>query len=166
MSIAANPAIGENALFAGVPFEAIENVAERMRTVFYPGGEVIFREGDPGHGLYLVLAGSVRISVRGREGHQETLDIVATGDFFGEMAMIDRSPRSATATAAESCLLGVLDDEAFATAMRAAPVEFSKNFVRTVVAQGSRSDHGVFAIAHGCASSIATARWTARTILS
>src|SRR5262249_12118081 len=60
MSIAANPAIGENALFAGVPFEAIDHVAERMRTVFYPGGEVIFREGDPGHGLYLVLAGSVR----------------------------------------------------------------------------------------------------------
>jgi signal transduction histidine kinase len=135
MSTAANPAIGENSLFAGVPPEAVDAAAERMRTVFFPAGEVIFRETDPGHGLYLVLAGSVRISVRGREQQPETLDTVHTGDFFGEMAMIDKSPRSATATAAESCLLGVLDDEAFARAMRSAPAELSTNFIRAVVAR-------------------------------
>jgi signal transduction histidine kinase len=135
MSTAANPAIGENSLFTGVPPEAVDAAAERMRTVFFPAGEVIFREGDPGHGLYLVMAGSVRISVRGREQQPETLDIVQAGDFFGEMAMIDKSPRSATATAAESCLLGVLDDEAFALAMRSAPAELSTNFIRAVVAR-------------------------------
>jgi signal transduction histidine kinase len=135
MSTAANPAIGENALFAGVPPEAVDAAAERLRTVFFPAGEVIFREGDPGHGLYLLLAGSVRISVRGREQQPETLDSVCAGDFFGEMAMVDKSPRSATATAAESCLLGVLDDEAFALAMRSAPAELSTNFIRVVVAR-------------------------------
>ncbi len=135
MSTAANPAIGENSLFNGVPSEAIDAAADRMRTVFYPAGEVIFREGDPGHGLYLVLAGSVRISVLGREHQAETLDLVHAGDFFGELAMIDKSPRSATATAAESCLLGVLDDEGFASAMRTAPTELSTNFIRTVVAR-------------------------------
>ncbi len=135
MSTAANPAIGENALFAGVAPEAVDAAAERMRSVFFPAGEVIFREGDPGHGLYLVLAGSVRISVRGREQKPETLDVVHAGNFFGEMAMIDKSPRSATATAAESCLLGVLDDAAFAQAVQNAPAELSTNFIRAVVAR-------------------------------
>ena len=60
MSNVSNPAIGGNALFAGLPPEAIEVASERLRTVFFPVGETIFTEGDPGHCLYLVLAGAVR----------------------------------------------------------------------------------------------------------
>ena len=48
MSTAANPAIGENSLFSGVPSEAVDAAADRMRTVFYPAGEVMVREGDLG----------------------------------------------------------------------------------------------------------------------
>lgn len=140
MSTVSNPAIGENALFAGLPPGAIDAASERLRTVFYPAGETIFAEGDPGHGLYLVLAGTVRISVRGREHLPETLDTFHTGDFFGEMALIDQSPRSATATAVESSLLGMLDEEAFRFVMHAAPAELSMNFMRAVAGRLRRSN--------------------------
>ena len=140
MSTVSNPAIGENALFAGLPPEAIDAASERLRTVFYPAGETIFTEGDPGHGFYLVLAGTVRISVRGREHLPETLDTFRTGDFFGEMALIDQSPRSATATAVESSLLGMLDAEAFRFVMHAAPAELSMNFMRAVADRLRRSN--------------------------
>ena len=133
MNTASNPAIGENSLFAGLPPEAVDAAGERMRTVFFPAGEVIFEEGDAGHDLYLVLAGRVRVTVRGREQQGEILQTFEAGDFFGEMALVDHGPRSATATAEDSCLLGLLDEEAFRFIMHAAPAEFSMNFIRAVV---------------------------------
>lgn len=133
MSTVSNPAIGGNALFAGLPPEVIDVATERLRTVFFPAGETIFEAGDPGHCLYLVLAGSVRVAVAGRDHQAETLDTFHAGDFFGEMALIDHSPRSATATAVESCLLALLDEEGFGLLMHGAPGEFSMNFMRAVV---------------------------------
>ncbi len=140
MNTASNSAIGENSLFTGLPPEAVATAGERMRTVFFPAGEVIFEEGDAGQDLYLVLAGRVRVSVRGREQQAETLETFETGDFFGEMALVDHSPRSATATADESCLLGLLDEEAFRYVMHAAPAELSMNFIRAVVGRLRRSN--------------------------
>ncbi|OAI42694.1 hypothetical protein AYO41_00740 [Verrucomicrobia bacterium SCGC AG-212-E04] len=140
MSTASHPAIAGNSLFAGVPPEAVAIAGERMRTVFFPADEVIFEEGDEGHELYLVLGGSVRISVRGREHQAETLQTIEEGDFFGEMALVDHSPRSATATAVDACLLGLLDEEAFRFVMHAAPGELSMNFIRAVVGRLRRSN--------------------------
>lgn len=140
MNTALHPAIAENSLFAGLPAEAVSAASERMRTIFFPAGEVIFAEDDAGHDLYLILAGSVRISVAGRQEQEETLQTFETGEFFGEMALIDQSPRSATVTAAEPCLLGLLDEEAFRFMMHAAPAELSMNFIRAVVGRLRRSN--------------------------
>ncbi|MFN7959365.1 MAG: cyclic nucleotide-binding domain-containing protein [Holophagaceae bacterium] len=59
-------------------------------------GEVIFREGDAGDGLYVVVRGSVRISKQGATG-EEALAILESPAFFGEMALIDLSARAADA---------------------------------------------------------------------
>ena len=69
----------------------------RERT--YPGGAVIFAEGDPGREMYVVLEGRVRISKFIPGGGEEALAILERGDFFGEMALIDGQPRSADARA-------------------------------------------------------------------
>jgi CRP-like cAMP-binding protein len=62
-------------------------------------GEVLFREGDPGEHLYVVLEGQVRISKNLSGAGEEALAIMGRGDYFGEMALIDEKPRSADARA-------------------------------------------------------------------
>jgi CRP/FNR family cyclic AMP-dependent transcriptional regulator len=62
-------------------------------------GEMLFHEGDPGDAMYVVLEGKVRISKQIKGAGEEALAILERGDYFGEMALIDRQPRSADAKA-------------------------------------------------------------------
>jgi CRP/FNR family transcriptional regulator, cyclic AMP receptor protein len=62
-------------------------------------GEVLFREGDPGDAMYVVLEGRVRIGKQIPGAGEEALAFMERGDWFGEMALIDNQPRSAEATA-------------------------------------------------------------------
>jgi CRP-like cAMP-binding protein len=64
-----------------------------------PAGEMIFREGDAGDRMYVVLSGKVRISKQIPGAGEEALAILERGDYFGEMALIDNLPRSADARA-------------------------------------------------------------------
>ena len=64
----------------------------------YRPDQVIFREGEPGDGLFILVDGSVRISKRSATG-EEALAILEPGAFFGEMALIDFLPRAADALA-------------------------------------------------------------------
>ena len=66
----------------------------------YQEGAVIFNDGDPGDGLFIVVKGAVRISKRSVTG-EEALAILEPHAFFGEMALIDYSPRAADAVANE-----------------------------------------------------------------
>ncbi len=72
--------------------------AKSDRRTFQPG-QVIFSAGDAGDGFYVVESGSVRISAGPGPHEPRVLATIGPGDFFGEMAVIDASPRSATATA-------------------------------------------------------------------
>lgn len=73
--------------------KALERILHR-RT--YKDGEVIFNEGEPGAGMYIIENGKVFIKV-GRE--EKVLAVLSNGDFFGEMALLLESPRTATAVA-------------------------------------------------------------------
>jgi len=83
----------------------------------FPAGTVLFREGDPGSEMYVIHAGRVQLTrrVRGREQHLATLP---AGEFFGEMAIINKQPRSATATVIEESHLLVLDARTFEAMIR------------------------------------------------
>jgi len=67
----------------------------------FEAGQVIFREGDAGDGLYILIQGSVRISKQSASG-EEALAILEPHAFFGEMALIDYAPRAADAIANET----------------------------------------------------------------
>ncbi|MBS0658405.1 MAG: cyclic nucleotide-binding domain-containing protein [Verrucomicrobia bacterium] len=134
------PSIQANQLFQGLSEDVVSKAAQHLRTVLYPAGEVIFEQGDAGNCLYLVLAGTVRISIKGREGRQETLIVIGEGDFFGEMALIDRSPRSATATAVEPCMLAALDLSGLNALMSVAPADLSMNFIHAIISRLRRSN--------------------------
>jgi signal transduction histidine kinase len=124
--------LSQNRLFEGIESGLLERIAPDVHVVQLNAGEVIFREGDPGDLMYLVGQGSVKISKSGRGGQQETLGFIRSGNFFGEMALLDGEPRSAMATAAESTLLGTVDEQTFQHILALAPSRLHMNFLRSV----------------------------------
>lgn len=78
----------------------------------YEAGEYIFREGDTGEVMYIIHRGKVDITKMTGDG-EKVLVTLTQGDFFGEMAIIDKAPRSAGAVAVEDTVCIVLDDEHF-----------------------------------------------------
>jgi len=83
----------------------------------YEVGTVLFREGDPGGEMYVIQAGEVEISRMMGEKRQ-TLALLPAGEFFGEMAIINNRPRSATATVKKKARLLVIDGETFEAMLR------------------------------------------------
>ena len=124
--------LAKNRLFEGIAPELLQEIAGGVNIMRMTPGEVIFREGDPGNTLYLVGEGSVKISKCGRGGQQETLGFIESGNFFGEMALLDGQPRSAMATANEATLLGAVDDQTFQHILELAPSRLHMNFLRSV----------------------------------
>lgn len=96
-------------------------LAHSLRARALRRGQVLFREGDPGEEMFLVRDGVVVVSkaVTGRV--EQVLARVAAGDFFGEMSLFDRSPRSATVQAETDAALLVLDRVALRTLTRENP---------------------------------------------
>jgi signal transduction histidine kinase len=88
-----------NSLFATLSPDQLELLRQSGREKNLRDGEVIFKEGDPGDGLYLVEEGQVRIAAVMGDGTNRPLALVDAGDFFGEMAVLDNQPRSANAVA-------------------------------------------------------------------
>ncbi len=75
-------------------------------------GDVVFHEGDPGNTMFVIRKGKVRISKNVRGG-VKTLATLGQGEFFGEMAILNGEPRSATATATEEVMLLEVDAKRF-----------------------------------------------------
>ena len=96
------PGLGA-ALFADFPREQVPLIAGDVTRRRYAPGDVLVTEGDPGHSVFLIARGSVRILVRG--GHGQPFDVrrLDAGDSFGEVAVLTGWPRSATVVAATSC---------------------------------------------------------------
>lgn len=84
-------------------------------------GEVLFHEGDAGEEMYFIRKGKIKISI-GEEEQEKVLAILKDGDFFGEMAVIDGSPRSASATAIEETDLLIIDKESFVSKINENPL--------------------------------------------
>jgi CRP-like cAMP-binding protein len=99
------------ALFQALPADRLRRVADIARHRDLPAGAVVFREGEQGDEMYVVVAGKVRISKQVPGVGEEALDILGPGSHFGEMAMVDDAPRSADALAHTACALAVVKRE-------------------------------------------------------
>jgi CRP-like cAMP-binding protein len=98
----------------------------------YRKSEVIFEEGSTGSEMYLIHSGKVLLSVRRNEAQQIPLVVLNPGDFFGEMALVDDSPRSTTASAVEDDTeLIVMDRARFLFMVRQQP-EFALSLMHTL----------------------------------
>ncbi len=90
-----------NKVFKDLPASELAALRQVTQEKTYAPNQAIFKEGDPGDGMYIVKSGLVHISAAGSGGDLRVLSKLGPGELFGEMAVIDHDPRSASATAAE-----------------------------------------------------------------
>lgn len=98
--------LSEQFLFAGLKPRELQTLETFLHERSYLPGEVIFDEGEEGQALYLILSGGVLICHPGQGGRP--IARLVAGNLFGEMALIEDSPRVAQAKAAEPTELAVL----------------------------------------------------------
>ena len=91
--------------FANLSARELRGVAAIVHKREYKAGEPVFFQGDPGLGMYIIQEGEVSIRISEREGEEKELAVLGEGDFFGELALLDESPRSATAICRTDCAL-------------------------------------------------------------
>ena len=108
-------------LFESLDEEAAKELSGLLETLDCEAPKVLFRAGDAGDAMYLIERGKVRISVQATDGRELTLTELGQGDFFGDIALLDRQPRSANATVSEESRLAVLSREHFLSFMRSKP---------------------------------------------
>jgi CRP-like cAMP-binding protein len=83
----------------------VQALLARLHPHELEAGEVLFREGDPGEELFVVESGTLGISVSLADGQSLEIASFEAGDFFGEMSIFEREPRSATCQAKSPCRL-------------------------------------------------------------
>jgi CRP-like cAMP-binding protein len=103
------------AVLQAMDADALARLAGALEEKTYADGEAVFSEGDPGDSMYFIAQGCVRIEKRAQAGGalQKTLTVLAAGDYFGEMALLDQKPRSASAVAAGGAQVLRLSKPAF-----------------------------------------------------
>src|SRR5262249_2623995 len=107
-------------------------VSRQIDVLTFAHDQIVFEENDPGNCLYLIAEGSVKISKRGRGGHQETLAYLPANDYFGEMALVDGGRRSAQATVMGNTVLGCVGFQSWGLLLKLAPQAILSNFTRSV----------------------------------
>jgi CRP-like cAMP-binding protein len=98
-------ALGMIHLFRGLSPDGLDLIAAIASEDQHGLGTHIFREGEPGDTLYLILEGKIRISRTVPGMGEEALAVLGPGEAFGEMSLVDDSPRSADALVHERCRL-------------------------------------------------------------
>lgn len=113
--------LGEVPLFSAISDQALDVLAAQTWLRSYPEGQVLASEGDPGQSLLVLESGQVKISRFTPSGHEVVLAIVDAPAAFGELALIDGAPRSATITAQTAVVVRVVPRNAFIQLMQREP---------------------------------------------
>ena len=94
-------------IFSSLNEEEIANLLrdEVSQERVFPQGAVILRGGEVGDSIFLIRSGAVQVTLEGINGPLSPLAVLQAGEIFGEMAVLERRPRSATVVAKENCSL-------------------------------------------------------------
>ncbi|HEX9445666.1 MAG TPA: cyclic nucleotide-binding domain-containing protein [Candidatus Binatia bacterium] len=121
-------------LFSGLNRHQLGKLLVKLFEKRYAAGETIFREGDPGKALFIVLDGKVSI-VRTSDGVEKPLALLTPAAYFGELALIDDQPRFAAARADEDSLLLILYKSHFddlIEGQKALAIHIMENLLKTL----------------------------------
>jgi len=118
----AGDALRKCGLFGAADDAAIETLVRVLRVRRFRRGETIFHQGDPGDALFVVDKGSVKVVLPSDEGAEPAIvAILGPGEFFGELAILDGAPHSATIVAVEPTETYVLHRDAFLALIESDP---------------------------------------------
>ena len=108
-------------LFSELTNTELDLILASAREQRYPRGSIVFYEGDPGDFLMVVLTGKVKVVLLGKEGQEIILSLLGPRDFFGEMAILESAPRSATVMTIEASEFLCLGQQNFTTLLQNHP---------------------------------------------
>ena len=100
-------------LFKGLQEEEIQRIFDISIKKNYPKNTILIDEGDQTDSLYIILKGQVKVSINDEEGKEVILAILGEGEYFGEMSLLDKKPRSARVTTREQTELLVVPGTEF-----------------------------------------------------
>ncbi len=119
-------------MFAGLSDVQLEKIAKMAVRRKVPRNTTIVHAGDSTDSLFVIVSGSAKVLNRDVEGNEVILTLLAAGECFGEMGLIDGSPRSADVVASESCELLVIAKTDFMKAL-ADNVDLCLNIMKSLV---------------------------------
>jgi len=105
------------ALFSGLSETEMAAISSQAVTRSFPKNTLVICEGDTSDSLYVVLSGKVKVFLSDEEGKEVTLNLQGAGEYFGELAILDEAPRSASVVTVEDTKLAVLSKAAFEKCM-------------------------------------------------
>jgi CRP-like cAMP-binding protein len=118
---AASTQLARSPVFATLPPRELENLAAMMARRPYKRGQVIFHQEDPGASVHLIESGRVKVVLGTEDGEELLLRVLGAGEIFGELALFDQRPRSATVVTLEPTVTHVLERDDFLDFLRAHP---------------------------------------------
>lgn len=89
-------------LFEDIKDKELENLTKAIVEISLKKGDFLFKEGDDTKGIYMIRTGKIEITKVTPDGWKQTLAVLKTGDFFGELSILEKRKHEANATAAES----------------------------------------------------------------
>jgi CRP/FNR family cyclic AMP-dependent transcriptional regulator len=131
----ANPlyqALQKVELFSGLPEDDLELIAAGIKRRQMGRGSVVFHQGDDSHAMYLVDAGKVKVYLSDDAGKETILGLLGSGDYFGELSLLDDAPRMATVEVLEDCGLLQLSQQHLLDCIRQSP-ELALNMLASMV---------------------------------
>ena len=99
-----DPRLQKFSIFAGLGADELASLLGLTDIVEIPAGALIVQAGEPGHCLYVLLEGRAKVTVDA-DGRGIELAVIESGDFFGEVSLVDDGLRSANVTAVDPCVL-------------------------------------------------------------
>lgn len=129
-------------IFSRVPEEQLVKIARVARYRRVPRATSIVHAGDPTDSLYVLVNGSIKVMNTNEEGREVILSILGPGEFFGEMGMIDGSPRSATVVSIEACEVITIAKEDFGKVL-AENYEIALHIMKSLVQRLREADRKI-----------------------
>ena len=133
-------------LFQGLPQETVDQLLSRGVQRSYPRNCVILNEGDEASSLYIVLSGRLKVFRADAQGKEFVLETLSEGDQFGELALLDEAPRSASVATLEPCKLLVLSKASFQESLARDP-ELAMQIIQTLASKIRRLTDTAYVIA-------------------
>lgn len=138
--------LGQCSLFRGLPQSTLEDVARRLQVRSGASGTLLVAQDEPGEALFVVFTGRVKVAVAGDNGKEVTLALLRPGEVFGEVSLLDGSPRTANVVALSDSQVLVLSREAFLEHIRQSPLT-AMNMMKELARRLRRADETIVGLA-------------------